>query len=326
MDPKALYELLQQQVAGAGERVGELTLGLTWTCCRSDAGIGLAMSPGSHTRTLPWPGTLAGRRVDELAGWLTSWDPFEATVGMAAINSVINSRSTLPAKAEPMGYGNLAVFDHFRPHLSGCKVAVVGRYPGLEAWAEGLDLTVLERTPGASDLPDPACEWVLPESDWVFLTASSITNKTFPRLAELARDAHLVLMGPTLPWLAELAAFGVDFLAGVAVDDAAALRSTVAEGGGMRIFEGPVSYRLLDLRAGEMEQMKSEIAGLAQQRGQLKEQMERWYSGSHRGAFPGRETLEQVDRDLSQLDSRYKRLWDARFGKGARSPAYGGER
>jgi uncharacterized protein (DUF4213/DUF364 family) len=49
-------------------------------------------------------------------------------------------------------------------------------------------------------------------------------------------------MGPTLPWLSELAEMGVNYLAGVRVINPQALRQTVAEGGGTRIFETGVQY------------------------------------------------------------------------------------
>jgi uncharacterized protein (DUF4213/DUF364 family) len=149
----------------------------------------------------------------------------------------------------PQGSANLAVFEHFADRLAGQRVVVVGRYPGLDRLDLGWDLQVLERQPGPGDLPDPAAEYLLPEADWVFLTASSIPNKTFPRLAELARDARLVLMGPTVPWLPDLAEFGVDWLAGVRVESESRLRATVAEGGGTRIFENGVRYCVLKLPA-----------------------------------------------------------------------------
>ncbi len=253
-----LYDLLLERV-GPAPRVAEVLIGLTWTLCTSHwdqtdslsrLGAGLAMSPGNPTRTLPWPGTLAGRPVQGLAAWLRSWDLYEAAVAMAAVNSVVNPGSALAAAATPLyptGSANLAVFEHFADRLAGLKVIVIGRYPGLDALEIPWNLTVLERQPGPTDLPDPAAEYLLPEADWVFLTATSIPNKTFPRLAELARDARLVLMGPTTPWLRELAAFHVDFLAGIQVTDPSALRGTVAEGGGTRIFETGVRYAVLDL-------------------------------------------------------------------------------
>lgn len=43
----------------------------------------------------------------------------------------------------------------------------------------------------------------------------------------------LVLMGSTTPWLSELADMGINYLAGVAITDADALRQTIAEGEGL---------------------------------------------------------------------------------------------
>jgi uncharacterized protein (DUF4213/DUF364 family) len=233
-DPWRLYDLLLERIAPEDPRVAELIIGISWTLCRG-AGWGLAMSPCTPIRTLAWPGTLAGRPVRELAGWLRSWDPYEATVAMAAANSLINAESALAASATPLfpeSCPNLAVFAHFAERLAGRRVVVVGHYPGLEDLDLGWELSVLERKPGPGDLPDPAAEYLLPRADWVFLTATSIINKTFPRLAELSREANLVLMGPTVPWLEELSGFGVDYLAGVQAEDGEGLRATVAEGEG----------------------------------------------------------------------------------------------
>ena len=209
------------------------------------------------------------------------------------------------------------MFDHFLPHLAGKRVAVIGRYPGMERYRQELELTVIERRPGEGDLPDPASEFLLPQADWVFLTASSLINKTFPRLAELSQGANLVLMGPTTPWLEELAEFGVDFLAGVVIEDDGAARATAAEGGGTRLFESAVRYRVADLGAREMEGLKAEIAEVVRQRQYLKDEMEAWYAGTRQGAFPRRAELEQLDARLSALDGRYKRMWDARFDRTA---------
>ena len=255
MNPWAVYDLLLDHAAATDDVAEEVVMGLVWTLCRGGRGTGLAMTPAAAPRTLPWPGTLVGRPLAQLAGWLRDWDPHAASVGLAAVNAVINTQDNpLLARARPLDKpldrgapGNLAVFAHFLPQLAGRRVVVIGRYPGLDVLARELDLTVLERQPGPGDLPDPACEYLLPAADWVFLTASSLANKTFPRLAELARGATTVLMGPGTPWLAELAAFGIDYLAGVQVTDPGQLRRTVAEGGGTRLFEAGVQYRLASL-------------------------------------------------------------------------------
>ena len=246
--PKEIYDLLLDY-GNTNTPIKEILIGLTWTLCETE-GIGLCMSPGTVTRTLPWSGTLVNKPVKELASWLRSWNSFEATVGMAVINAEINGRSLLPTQAEPLspyGPGNLAVFEYFLPMIRGKKVVIIGRYPQLSRYENEMDMTVIERQPGADDLPDTASEYLLPEAEWVFLTATSIANKTFPRLVELAKNSQLVLMGPTMPWLVELKEFGIDYLAGVTVSNAEALRQTVAEGGGVRIFETGVQYQVLKL-------------------------------------------------------------------------------
>ncbi|WP_448564112.1 Rossmann-like domain-containing protein [Trichothermofontia sp.] len=169
---------------------------------------------------------------------------------MAAINAAINTTSPLIAQADPLvptGSGNLTVFKDFLPRIQGQRVVVISRYPGLAQSESVAELTVIERQPVASDLPNPACEDVLLEADWVFPTATSIANKTFPRLVELSQQAQIVLMGPTVPWLPDFADMGIAYLAGVAVTDPIALRQTIAEGGGTRIFETGVQYRVLAL-------------------------------------------------------------------------------
>jgi uncharacterized protein (DUF4213/DUF364 family) len=242
--PQRVYELLLDHATG-NHIIESVNIGLVWTLCKAGA-CGLAMSPQLATRTLSWSGTLVGKPLRELCAWINEWDAYQATVGMAAINAAINTQP--PPAGVNLAAGNLAVFEHFLPQLYGKKVVVIGRYPHIERYAEQFDLKILERQPVANDYPDSACEFLLPQADWVFLTATSLINKTFPRLAELAQHATTVLMGPTTPWLPALAEFGIDYLAGVEIIDAEKLQQTIAEGGGVRIFETGVRYRVLDLR------------------------------------------------------------------------------
>jgi len=241
------------------------------------------------------------------------WNPYQASVAMAAINSCINSRA-LPDSVvvEPQnGQANLAVFDYFLPQLYNQKVVVIGHYPGIERYQDVMQLSVLEKQPEARDLPDSACEFLLPNADWVFLTASSIPNKTFPRLAELASNAKTVLMGPTLPWLPQLHEFGINYLAGVEVTDSKALYHTAAEGGGVRIFNQALRYRIAELTpATTMKWLKQQIAECASEKKQLNEEMEAWYATGKTSRFPKYRSLDQVNTRLSRMDSSYKTLWD----------------
>lgn len=314
-NPYEIYDLLQDYAAGP-ERVRDVVIGLVWTYCLGDT-AGLAMSPAIPTRTLPWAGTLRGRPLSELAGWVREFDPYPATVGMAAVNAGIN-RLRLPAEGvildpRPGASNNLAVFEHFLPQILGKRVVVIGRYPGLDQFASAhqLDLTVLERQAGANDLPDSACEYVLPGAEWVFITASAIPNKTFPRLAQLSRNAVTVLMGPTTPWLPELYHFGIDFLAGADIADPEILRDTLAEGGGVRIFDAAVRYRVAPIGAEAAKSWTRQmIARTVQEREGLKQDMETWYGQGKAQRFPQYAHLESVNQRLSRLDTCFKRLWD----------------
>ncbi|GBF80128.1 DUF364 domain-containing protein [Aphanothece sacrum] len=249
VNPQKIYDLLLDY-SHNNPLITEVLIGLTWTMCHAE-GIGLCMSPAIPTRTLSWSGTLVNQRIQDIAPWLRSWDNYQATVAMAAINAAINPHSPLLAKTQLLPYttglGNLTVFEHFLPQMLGKSVSVIGRYPGLVRYETEMKINVIELQPGPEDFPATASEYLLPESDWVFLTATSIPNKTFPRLVELSKNAKLVLIGPTVPWLSELADFGIDYLAGVTVTDPKTLRQTIAEGGGVRIFEQGVQYRLVAL-------------------------------------------------------------------------------
>lgn len=310
-NPARIYELLLDY-ASSDAQVTDLNIGPVWTVCKAQH-TGLAMSPANPTRTLSWPGTLSGKTLAELAGWITDWEPYKATVAMAAINCSLN-RYELPSGITLLpaaNTANLAVFEYFLPRLQGKKVVVVGRYPGIERYAEQLNLSIIERQPVPGDYPDPACEFLLPTADWVFLTASSMTNKTFPRLAELAGHATTVLMGPTVPWLPELHEFAIDYLAGVEIIDPVKLYRTAAEGGGVNIFKDAVRYRIVDLTPGNsMAWLKNQIAEDYSDKHRLNQAMEQWYGTGKHGRFPEFNRLNQVTTKLSRMDSSYKRLWD----------------
>lgn len=257
---EVMYALLAEQgnIAGTLERV---LLGINWTVAETgladgQSSAGLSFSPLNIPRNLPWSGSLCGRPVAELARWICSEDPCEIALGLAAVNAATNHiDNPLLRDAIPLfcpDNPHLSVFEHFAPQLSGAEVVVIGRYPNLDDYKKRFEFSCIERRPGPGDLPESAASWALPRADWVFITASSIANRTLPQLLALSNDAKsnrakVVLMGPSLPWISQWADWGVDYLAGVAVQDSRQLHRIVAEAGGTRIFDQAVQYRLLDL-------------------------------------------------------------------------------
>ncbi len=312
MNPNHLYDLLQDY-ASSNHAIEKICTGLVWTVCQTRKYTGLAMSPGIPTRTLSWPGSLKGKPLVELAGWIREWDPYKATIGMAAVNCSLNIQLQPPGILLDVitKNANLAVFEHFFPQLKDKKIVVIGHYPGIERYFNDYDIKIIERQPIDNDYPDPAAEFLIPDADWVFVTASSITNKTFPRIMQLAQDSTTVLMGPSTPWLPELHEFGVDFLAGVEVVDAADLYQTAAEGGGVRVFDSAVRYRIVQLTPdSSMQWLKTQIAQCASSKESLTIAMNQWYSSGKSTRFPDYNTLEYMTARLSRMDTSYKKLWD----------------
>ena len=115
---------------------------------------------------------------------------------------------------------------------------MVGHFPHVEriAKARGGILTVLERNcTDDLDTPDPACEYMISEQDYLFMTGVTFTNKTMTRLLELARmgnKPHTVLVGPSVVPSPAFFDLGVECLAGSVVVDPEGVRTLVERGSG----------------------------------------------------------------------------------------------
>jgi uncharacterized protein (DUF4213/DUF364 family) len=217
--------------------VTNCVLGRYWVMVESDlGGAGLAHFLGGGD--VPKPDCLIGEPLIEVAQRVKSWNNGSAAVGLAAINSAANSRLSSLITPETLAAPRLgSAFDYFLDRVKGLKVAVVGHFPKLESLAEKTTLTILERHPQPGDLPDPAAEYVLEDQDAVFLTGTTIINKTLPRLLELAEGKDVFLVGPSVPMFAKLFKFGLASLSGTLVADPKDLAAAISEGLGEEIFE-----------------------------------------------------------------------------------------
>ncbi len=203
--------------------------GLHWSAVRSE-GMGLAMTPLEGNACPPWAGEMAGMRTRDLAASVKSWNFHEARLGLAAINSVLNASTCTREQPDE------DVFTYLSDELRGSQAAVVGHFRNPERLRAICDLSILERFPQAGDFPDTACEWILPEQDYVIITATTLINKTLPRLLELSRNARVVLASPSTPLTTRLFDFGIDMLGGLVVEDEARVWRVIQEGGRHRIL------------------------------------------------------------------------------------------
>jgi hypothetical protein len=234
------WELYDQLIALIpGDLIVEDALvGIHWTLVRS-SGVGVAMTPPEGYHSFSGAGGFKGRKLRELAALVKSWHPLEAALGVAAINSYVNAPSTMAKvwKTQPESQVNESVFVVMKPVLAGKKVTVVGHFPDLDELAAVCRLSILERNPQDGDFPDPACEYILEDQDFLFMTGVTLTNKTLPRLMELGRTARMVLVGPSVPLTPFWFGKGIASLAGTSVIDTDSVWQHVAQGGERSIFK-----------------------------------------------------------------------------------------
>lgn len=199
----------------------------------SAGGVGTASRDASLRHAKCDDRVITGWSLREAAALVKSWDFERASLGVAAINSWLNT----PANLEAVGSGSwnveisdANVFDAWAAELAGAKVALIGHFTqGVKALEGVTELTVLERVPRPGDLPDTAAEFVLPAMDCVFITGMTLANKTLPRLLELSANARVYLTGPSVPCAPEVFR-DVACIASSYVRDPELARSLVAVG------------------------------------------------------------------------------------------------
>lgn len=205
-----LYDSLIEEIP-SGLKVDYFCQGVHWTIVRSGEDTGIAMTIRQKgPKILKEVSNLEGMALKDVAVLIKSWDYYEASIGMAALNCFYNTSENVRRLGgfESVDLSNLSeedkikneAFNVFYDHLEGKKVTVIGHFPDLERRLEGqCELSILEREPQSGDFPDPACEYILEEQDHVFITGTSLTNKTLPRLLNLIPEkTKLNLVGPSV--------------------------------------------------------------------------------------------------------------------------------
>lgn len=247
-----MWELYDALLSGLPEAmtVDEIFCGCHWTMVRSGTHAGVAMTVQEATRPPAAEKDYAGIPLREVAGRIKSWNLMEASVGLAAINAYYNTAE----KADPSGtylsdeQGFLREKDAFvacRREFQGKNVCVIGHFPNLERdVAPFCNLSVLERNPQFGDYPDSACEYILSEQDYIFITGCTLINKTLPRLLELSAGAYVVLVGPSVTLSPILFHYGADNLSGFIVTKPELCARAVGSGGRTPVFSSGKMVRI----------------------------------------------------------------------------------
>lgn len=240
----ALYDAL---LAGMGADADEITVkcthsGRCWALCETAESTGIAMEGNMASAPRLIERDFAGLTLREAAKAVKSWNLVEAALGVAALNAYYNTTAHMNA---------LGCYEPYENYCSrgldfdGARIGVIG-HMGLTPEIRGAakEIFTLERMPKDGDYPDSACDFILPGCDYVFITGSTIMNKTLPHLLELCKNAVTILIGPSVPMCPALLDFGITRLSGMAVTDTAGMREHVVGGIGGNPYRFGTSFLL----------------------------------------------------------------------------------
>jgi len=247
-----MWELYDELIAGIPENivVENFNVGCNWSMVKAGGNVGIALTVKGRSRNNIYRGNIRGDALKDLASCVKSWNFIEASLGMAAINCFYNSPEKIRslegfhkrACAERGGDAEVKedAFLVSSEEAAGKKVAVIGHFPNIESQLEPVcELSILERNTQPGDYPDSACEYILGEQDFVFITGMTFTNKTLPRLLELVRPgARVIMVGPSVPIAPTLFGHGITDLDGFCVTDPEKIDRLIRLGIKKDIFDG----------------------------------------------------------------------------------------
>ncbi|BDZ70319.1 Rossmann-like domain-containing protein [Methanobacterium petrolearium] len=229
--------------------VKDVRVGVSWTGVHGKYGgvsktYGIPVAHGNYTRDM---GNLTNKTTMELAEYVKSWNLVEASIGVAALNSMM----------KPRGKKNINAQDLIIEESQNKKVIMVGKFPKIdEIRSVAKEFWVLEADPTLTNskegiITEAAAEYVFPESDIIVITGSTLINKGLERYLNLAKheDAYTIIMGPSTTMCDVLFDYGADMLAGVELLDPEAILRKISQSGGMintRVCRGEIGFRVME--------------------------------------------------------------------------------
>jgi len=187
-------------------------------------------------------GRLHEKSARELAEYARSDNLLEASIGVAAINSLLDVDESRAVEINAVE----VLIEHGR----GRNVALVGHFPFIPKLHPAVgQLWVLEQRPAEGEFPAEVATDLIPQADVVAITGSALINHTLDGLLALCRPQALVMiLGPSTPLSPVLFAHGATILSGARiVDETAALR-TIGQGAS---FQQVAGVRLLTIQKAE---------------------------------------------------------------------------
>ena len=221
--------------------VRHVLVGAHWTVvCSRHAGMAATLMPErphGHAQVRE-VGRLHEKPAQALAELARSTDLLEASIGVAAINSLLDVDEST---AQEINAAEVLARRGQRKN-----VALIGHFPFIDRVRPQVgQLWVIEQHPSEGEYPAHAAADLLPKADVVAITGSALVNHTLDGLLALcSRNSTVMVLGPSTPLSPLLFDHGANIISGTRVQDEAAVLRTVGQGASFRQVEGT---RLLTL-------------------------------------------------------------------------------
>lgn len=239
----ALVSALKKDLGPALEEieVEDMRIGLAYTgVLLSENYGGVACTPLYEFSCCPALGfteTLRGKTADKMLELALSENLLEAAVGIATVNALSHMLRDL--EPENFQHSSSDILDLIKP---GDRVAMIGYFgPLVPKIMKVTDkLTVLEKrkieSPQTRTLSSERAEEILPASDVIILSASTLANRTFDELLSLRGAAReVVLLGPSAPlYPAPFFERGITAIMGTRIIDPFTMLTVISEAGGTK--------------------------------------------------------------------------------------------
>ncbi len=176
-------------------------------------------------------GELAQKTALELVEYTRSDSLLEASIGMAALNSLIDIDEDRCVEVNAL--------EVLAEKGKGKNICVVGHFPFVSRLRKvAKTLWVIEKRPQDGDLPAQEAENVLPQADVVALTGTSFINHTAEELLGLCEKSWVIMVGATTPLSPVLFDYGVDMIAGSRVVEPQKAIRYISQGATFRQIKG----------------------------------------------------------------------------------------
>ena len=198
---------------------------------------GLAATPHKpehHRNAVPTIDSrhLMKKDASGLARMALSPDGFEASIGMATINSLLD--------IDIQGCTEINGRDLLIEKGRDKKIAIIGHFPFVEYLRQvAKHLWVIEKQPQNEDFDESAAENLVPQAEVVGITGSAFINHTIEHLLAMCNTkAYVMILGPTTPISSVLFDYGADAISGTKVVDTDIVLHYVYQGVTFRQIKG----------------------------------------------------------------------------------------